>query len=56
MLLSKFNVKIASLGLSRDRVSGRALAPLNLDPVPAREILEAIRNDREVRKARVVKL
>ena len=56
MFLSQFNVKIASLSLSRYTVSGRALTLLDWDRVPPRGLLDATPNDRNARKARVVKL
>ena len=55
-LLSKHNVNIASMSLSRDTVGGRALTVLNLDSVPPPEVLHELQKDRDIRNVNVVKL
>jgi D-3-phosphoglycerate dehydrogenase len=55
-LLSKFQVNIASMSLSRDKLGGEALTVLNLDSVPPQAFLDAIAKDPDISNARVVKL
>jgi D-3-phosphoglycerate dehydrogenase / 2-oxoglutarate reductase len=55
-LLSKYNVNIASMSLSRDTAGGKALTVLNLDSVPPTELLDDLQQDPDIRNVNVVKL
>jgi len=55
-LMSKHNVNIASMSLSRDNAGGQALTVLNLDSVPPPALLEEIQKDPDISNVRVVKL
>ena len=55
-LLSKHNVNIASMSLTRDTAGGRALTVLNLDSVPPPAVLEQLEQDPDIRNVNVVKL
>jgi D-3-phosphoglycerate dehydrogenase len=55
-LISKHNVNIASMSLSRDQAGGHALTVLNLDSVPPAELLAEINKDPDISNVRVVKL
>jgi D-3-phosphoglycerate dehydrogenase len=55
-LISKHNVNIASMSLSRDQAGGHALTVLNLDSVPPPELLAEINKDPDISNVRVVKL
>src|SRR5439155_8856580 len=55
-LMSKHNVNIASMSLSRDNAGGQALTVLNLDSVPPTPLLEEIQKDPDISNVRVVKL
>lgn len=55
-LLSRYNVNIASMSLSRDTAGGKALAVLNLDSVPPVELLVELQKDPDIRNVNVVKL
>ena len=55
-LMSKYNVNIASMSLSRDTVGGQALTVLNLDSVPPPEVLDEIQRDPDISNVKVVKL
>lgn len=55
-LLSRHNVNIASMSLSRDKEGGRALAVLNLDSVPPAEVLQQLQDDPDIQNVNVVKL
>ncbi|MEO7297232.1 MAG: phosphoglycerate dehydrogenase, partial [Verrucomicrobiota bacterium] len=55
-LMSKHNVNIASMSLSRDSAGGNALTILNLDSVPPRSLLDEIEKDPDISNVRVVKL
>ncbi|MEO5802911.1 MAG: phosphoglycerate dehydrogenase [Verrucomicrobiota bacterium] len=55
-LMSKHNVNIASMSLSRDAVGGEALTVLNLDSVPPASLLDEIQKDPDISNVRVVKL
>ena len=55
-LMSKHNVNIASMSLTRDTVGGQALTVLNLDSVPPSEVLDEIQRDPDISNVKVVKL
>ena len=55
-VLSKHQVNIASMSLSRDTAGGHALTVLNLDSVPPAELLEELQKDPDIRNVNVVKL
>jgi D-3-phosphoglycerate dehydrogenase len=55
-LMGKHHVNIASMSLSREKAGGHALTVLNLDSVPAPELLDEIRKDPDISNVRVVKL
>lgn len=55
-LLSRHQVNIASMTLSRDHAGGHALTSLNLDSVPPEEALEELRRDPDISNVRVVRL
>lgn len=55
-LMSKHNVNIASMSLSRDNAGGQALTVLNLDSVPPTALLEEIQKDPDISNVRVIKL
>jgi D-3-phosphoglycerate dehydrogenase len=55
-LMSRHNVNIASMSLSRDNAGGQALTVMNLDSVPPPALLEEIRTDPDMSNVRVVKL
>jgi len=55
-LMSKHNVNIASMSLSRDNAGGQALTVLNLDSVPPPALVEEIQKDPDISNVRVVKL
>ena len=55
-LMSKYNVNIANMSLSRDSKGGHALTVLNLDSVPPAGLLEEIQKDPDISNVRVVKL
>ena len=55
-LMSKYNVNIASMSLSRDTVGGQALTVLNLDSVPPPEVLDEIQRDPDISNVKVVEL
>jgi D-3-phosphoglycerate dehydrogenase len=55
-LLSKHNVNIASMSLTRDSEGGSAMTVLNLDSVPPAEVLDRLEHDPDIMNVRVVKL
>jgi len=55
-LMSRHNVNIASMSLSRDTAGGQALTVLNLDSVPPAEVLDEIQRDPDISNVHVVKL
>jgi D-3-phosphoglycerate dehydrogenase len=55
-LMSRHNVNIASMSLSRDTAGGEALTVLNLDSVPPQEALDEIQRDRDISNVHIVKL
>ena len=55
-LMSRHNVNIASMSLSRDTAGGQALTALNLDSVPPPEMLEEIQKDPDISNVKVVEL
>ena len=55
-LLSKHEVNIASMSLSRDTAGGQALTVLNLDSVPPAEVLDEIQKDPDISNVKVVRL
>src|SRR5258705_3504027 len=55
-LMSRHNVNIASMSLSRDNAGGQALTVLNLDSVPPAALIEEIQRDADISNVRVVKL
>jgi D-3-phosphoglycerate dehydrogenase len=55
-LMSKHQVNIASMNLSRDTAGGLALTVLNLDSVPPPDLLEEIKKDPDITNVKVVKL
>ena len=55
-LMSRHNVNIASMSLSRDTAGGHALTVLNFDSVPPAELLEEIQKDPDITNVKVVKL
>ncbi len=55
-LMSRHNVNIASMSLSRDAQGGQALTVLNLDSVPPVEALDEIQRDPDISNVHVVKL
>src|SRR5256714_4662254 len=55
-LMSKYNLNIANMSLSRDSKSGPAFTVLNLDSVPPAGLLEEIQKDPDISNVRVVKL
>ena len=55
-LMSKYDVNIANMSLSRDNKGGHALSVLNLDSVPPAALLEEIHEDADISNVRVVKL
>src|SRR5437899_448062 len=52
-LMSKHNVNIASMSLSRDNAGGQALTVLNLDSVPPPALLEEIHKEPDISNVRV---
>ena len=55
-LMGKYNLNIASMSLSREKIGGQALTVLNLDGVPSAELLEEVQKDPDISNVRVVKL
>jgi D-3-phosphoglycerate dehydrogenase len=55
-LMSRHNVNIASMSLSRDTAGGHALTVLNLDSEPPPALLEEAQKDPDISNVRVVKL
>jgi D-3-phosphoglycerate dehydrogenase len=55
-LLGGRKINIASMSLSRDAIGGQALTILNLDSTPDQPTLDAILEDADILKARVVSL
>jgi D-3-phosphoglycerate dehydrogenase len=55
-LLGKHKINIASMSLSRDIAGGHALTVLNLDSVPAAEVLNELQADPDISNVTVVKL
>jgi D-3-phosphoglycerate dehydrogenase len=55
-LMSRYNVNIASMSLSRDTVGGQALTVLNLDSVPPPQVLDEIQKDPDITNVKVVQL
>jgi D-3-phosphoglycerate dehydrogenase len=55
-LMSRHNVNIASMSLSRDTAGGHALTVLNLDSVPPPEVLDEIQRDPDISNVKVVRL
>lgn len=55
-LLSKHQINIGSMSLSRDTAGGQALTVLNLDSVPPQAFLDEIQNDPDINNVKVVKL
>ena len=55
-LMGKYNVNIASMSLSREKVGGQALTVLNLDSVPPPDLLAEIQKDPDISNVRVAKL
>jgi D-3-phosphoglycerate dehydrogenase len=55
-LMSRHNVNIASMSLTRDTLGGHALTVLNLDSVPPAEALEELQKDPDISNVKVVKL
>lgn len=55
-LLSKHQINIASMSLSRDTAGGHAMTVLNLDSVPPQAFLDEIQNDPDISNVKVVKL
>jgi len=55
-LMGKYNVNIASMSLSREKVGGQALTVLNLDSVPPPDLLAEIQKDPDITNVRVAKL
>ena len=55
-LMSRHNVNIASMSLSRDTLGGQALTVLNLDSVPPSEVLDEIQRDPDISNVKVVQL
>lgn len=55
-LIGKYQVNIASMSLSREKLGGHALTVLNLDSVPSHELLEELKKDPDISNVRVIKL
>ena len=55
-LMSRHNVNIASMSLTRDTVGGQALTVLNLDSVPSQEVLDEIQKDPDISNVKVARL
>ncbi len=55
-LMSRHNVNIASMSLTRDTAGGQALTVLNLDSVPPPEVLGEIQRDPDISNVKVVQL
>jgi len=55
-LISRHNINIASMSLSRETAGGQALTVLNLDSVPSPELMQEIQNDPDITNVKVVKL
>ena len=55
-LLSKHNVNIANMSLSRDAAGGQALTVFNLDSVPPAQLLQEIQTDPDITNVHVVTL
>jgi D-3-phosphoglycerate dehydrogenase len=55
-IMGKAGINIASMSLGRDKVGGQALTVLNLDSAPSADTLAAIRKDKDILDAKVVKL
>jgi D-3-phosphoglycerate dehydrogenase len=53
-LMSRHNVNIASMSLTRDTAGGQALTVLNLDSVPPPEVLDEIQRDPDISNVKVV--
>jgi D-3-phosphoglycerate dehydrogenase len=55
-LIGKYQVNIASMSLSREKIGGHALTVLNLDSVPPTELLDELKKDLDITNVRVVRL
>lgn len=55
-VLSRHQVNIANMSLTRDNKGGHALTVLNLDSVPPRELLDELQKDPDITNPRVVEL
>ena len=55
-ILGQAGVNIASMSLHRDQAGGQALSVLNLDSVPAPEVLARLREDKEITDVHVIQL
>jgi D-3-phosphoglycerate dehydrogenase len=55
-LMGRHNINIANMNLSRDAEGGYALTVLNLDSVPAPEVLDEIQSDPDISNVKVVQL
>ena len=55
-LLSKHNINIASMSLSRNEVGGEALTILNVDTLPGQEVIDTLLGIENIRSARAIVL
>jgi D-3-phosphoglycerate dehydrogenase len=55
-LMSKHNINIAGMSLSRDECGGKALTVLTLDSVPSAAVLAELQKDPDISDVSVVKL
>jgi D-3-phosphoglycerate dehydrogenase len=55
-VMGEHNVNIASMSLGRDKIGGKALTVLNLDSMPSEEVLEKIRQAKDIFGVKVAQL
>jgi D-3-phosphoglycerate dehydrogenase len=55
-LMGKHNVNIASMSLSRSGTGSKALCILNLDSMPPQEVIDTIRNDKDIYSVQIIQL
>ncbi len=55
-LIGKYQVNIASMSLSREKLGGHALTVLNLDSLPPAELIDELQKDPDISNVHVAKL
>jgi D-3-phosphoglycerate dehydrogenase len=55
-VLSRYNVNIANMSLSRDTAGGLALTVLNLDSAPPQAVLDELQKDNDISNVKVIRL